>query len=51
MPPIKVSFHPEAAKEVGIAQQWYAERSPLTARAFPAELDLGVERIREAPQR
>ena len=51
MPPIKVSFHPEAAEEVGIARQWYAERSPLTAKAFLAELDLGVERIREAPQR
>lgn len=51
MPPIKVSFHPEAAEEVETTRQWYAERSPLAARAFLAELDLGVERIREAPQR
>lgn len=51
MPPIKVSFYPEAAEEVEIARQWYAERSPLAARAFLAELDLAVERVREAPRR
>lgn len=51
MPPIKVSFHPEAAGEVETARQWYAERSLPAARAFVTELDLAVERIREAPRR
>lgn len=51
MPPIKISFHPQAAEEVATARQWYAERSPLAATAFLAELDLGVERIQEASQR
>ena len=51
MPPIKVSFHPEAAEEVETARKWYAARSLLTARAFLAELDLAVDRIREAPRR
>ncbi|MBI3014455.1 MAG: type II toxin-antitoxin system RelE/ParE family toxin [Candidatus Tectomicrobia bacterium] len=51
MPPIKVRFHPAAAAEVETARQWYAERSPLAARAFLAEMDLSVERVRGAPQR
>jgi len=51
MPPIQVSFHPEAAEEADTARQWYAERSPQVARALLAELDLSVERIREAPWR
>ena len=51
MPPTKVSFHPEAAEEVETARQWYAERSPPAAKAFLVELDLAVERVREAPHR
>ena len=51
MPPIKVSFHPEAAEEVETAQRWYAERSPLAAKAFLAELDVAIERVLEAPER
>lgn len=51
MPPIEVSFHPEAAEEVETARQWYAERSPPVAGAFLVELDLAVERVREAPHR
>lgn len=51
MPPIKVSFHPQAAGEVEAARQWYAERSPLAARAFIAEIELAMERVQEAPQR
>jgi len=51
MPPIEVSFHPKAAEEVETARQWYAERSPPAAEAFLVELDLAVERIREAPHR
>ena len=48
MPLAKVSFHPEAAEEVETARQWYAERSPPIAKAFLVELDLAVERVREA---
>lgn len=33
------------------ARQWYAERSPAVAEAFVVELDLAVERVREAPHR
>jgi plasmid stabilization system protein ParE len=51
MPLIKVSFHPEAVEEVETARRWYAERSPLAARAFLAELNLAVERVRETPER
>ncbi len=51
MPPIKIDFHTEAAVEVETARQWYAERNPAAAASFLAELDLAVERIREAPQR
>ena len=51
MPPMEVRFHPEAAEEVETARQWYAERSPPAAEAFLDELDLAVERVREAPHR
>lgn len=51
MPPIEVRFHPEAADEVETARQWYAERSAPAAEAFLVELDLAVERVREAPHR
>ena len=33
------------------AQRWYAERSPLAAKAFLAELDVAIERVLEAPER
>lgn len=48
---MKVNFHPEAGEEVEASRQWYAERNPLVARAFLAEIDLAVARIEEAPQR
>jgi len=51
MPPIKVSFHPEAAEEVETARQRYAKRTPLVATAFLVELNLAVERVQEALQR
>jgi len=51
MPPIEVRFHPEAADEVETARRWYAERSPAAAETFLVELDLAVERVREAAQR
>jgi plasmid stabilization system protein ParE len=48
---MKVSFHPQAAMEMECSREWYAERNPLAAKAFLAEIDLAVERIGEAPQR
>jgi hypothetical protein len=32
-------FHPEAVAEARAARRWYADRSPLAAAAFVAELD------------
>jgi plasmid stabilization system protein ParE len=51
MPNVRISFHPAAAAEVEAAVQWYAERSPVAARAFAAEVNACVERVREAPDR
>jgi plasmid stabilization system protein ParE len=31
--------------------QWYAERSPIAARAFATEVNTCVERVGEAPNR
>ena len=31
--------------------QWYAERSPVAARAFAVEVNACVERVGEAPER
>jgi plasmid stabilization system protein ParE len=51
MPNVRISFHPAAAAEVEAAVQWYAERSPVAARAFAVEVNACVERVREAPDR
>lgn len=51
MPNIPIKFHPSAASEVDAAAQWYAERSPVAARAFVAEVNACVERVQEAPHR
>jgi len=51
VPNVRISFHLAAAPEVEAAVQWYAERSPVAARAFAAEVDTCVERVREAPER
>ena len=51
MPNVRISFHPAAAAEVEAAVQWYAERSPVAARAFAAEVNVCVERVGEAPER
>jgi toxin ParE1/3/4 len=48
---VRIRFHPAAAAEVVAAVQWYAERSPIAARAFATELNACVERVREAPDR
>jgi plasmid stabilization system protein ParE len=51
VPNVRISFHPAAVAEVDAAAQWYAERSPLAARAFAAEVNACVERVAEAPDR
>lgn len=51
MPNVRISFHPAAGAEVDVAVQWYAERSPVAARAFAAEVNACVERVAEAPER
>ena len=51
MPNVRISFHPAAVAEVDAAVQWYAERSPVAARAFAAEVNACVERVAEAPDR
>ncbi|HEY5868494.1 MAG TPA: hypothetical protein VI542_23530 [Candidatus Tectomicrobia bacterium] len=51
MPNVRISFHPAAVAEVEAAVQWYAERSPVAARAFAVEVNACVERVGEAPER
>ena len=48
---VPVELHPEAIEEARAARLWYAERSPLAAAAFVAELDRAVAVIGEAPAR
>ena len=47
----RIRFHPAAAAEVEAAARWYAERSPVAARAFATEVSACVERVGEAPER
>ncbi len=49
MKPLAVEIHPEAVAEARAAREWYQVRSPDAAEAFLAELDLGIENIRMAP--
>jgi plasmid stabilization system protein ParE len=51
VPNVRISFHPAAAAELDAAVQWYAERSPVAARAFAAAVNTCVERVAEAPDR
>jgi plasmid stabilization system protein ParE len=45
-----LEIHPEAIAEARAARQWYQSRSDDAATAFFAELDLGMESIRTAPE-
>ena len=45
----RVEFHPDAVAEARSAWQWYAERSPLAASAFLAELDRAITLVSEGP--
>ena len=44
-----VEILPEAVAEARAAQEWYRARSSGAAAAFMAELDIGIECIRTAP--
>ena len=48
---MRVSFHPEAFREVEEAQAWYEERSMLAAGGFLHELSLVLRRLSQAPHR
>jgi plasmid stabilization system protein ParE len=47
----EVEFHPAAEQELLDAEDWYAERSLIVARAFVQEVALVVERALAAPER
>ncbi len=47
----EVVFHPEASIEYGEASSWYSERDEGVARRFEREVDLGLARITEGPDR
>ncbi|MFN0197859.1 MAG: type II toxin-antitoxin system RelE/ParE family toxin [Planctomycetaceae bacterium] len=51
MPNVPIKFHSAAVAEVEAAVKWYAERSPIAAGAFAAEVDACIERVQEAPGR
>ena len=51
MDPRPIELHPEAIAEARDAREWYAERSPVAADAFMAELDLAIDQIRQWPDR
>lgn len=44
-------FHPEAWLELEAADEWYLSRSVNTSIAFLSDVDEGLERISDAPQR
>jgi toxin ParE1/3/4 len=46
---LSVDIHPEALAEARAAREWYLSRSDRAAQAFLADLDVGVEGIRTAP--
>jgi len=44
-----VKLHPDAEVDVNEAQQWYAQRSAIAARAFLTEFITAVDRILQLP--
>ncbi|MCD4726551.1 MAG: type II toxin-antitoxin system RelE/ParE family toxin [Pirellulales bacterium] len=50
MKPLAVEIHPEAVAEARAAHEWYDARSPDASEAFLAELDVGIESVRTAPE-
>jgi plasmid stabilization system protein ParE len=47
---LSLELHAEAVAGARAARQWYESRSEDAARAFLAELDVGMESIRIAPE-
>jgi toxin ParE1/3/4 len=47
----RVRFHPAADGELLAATEWYLERSGAAAAGFVREVEHGVARIEEAPDR
>lgn len=44
-------FHPEAAREVEEARDWYLERSPAAEQGFLEDLEHAIEQVTAAPLR
>lgn len=44
-------FHPEAAREVEEARDWYLAQSPAAEEGFLADLDHAIEQVAAAPLR
>lgn len=51
MAPSRVIFHPEAAREIEVARDWYIERSAQAEEGFIAELNHAVDQVATAPLR
>lgn len=47
---MKVEIHPDAERDVTNAQQSYAERSAIAARAFLTELIASVGKVTQSPE-
>lgn len=47
----ELTFHPAAEEELLAAENWYAERSLVAARAFAQEAALVVDHVGTAPER
>ncbi|MBC8353297.1 MAG: type II toxin-antitoxin system RelE/ParE family toxin [Planctomycetes bacterium] len=48
---MRTSFHPEATAELEASADWYAERSPTTARDFCVAVDVALASIEANPER
>ena len=47
----RIVFHPEAAREIESARDWYQEKSLAAAQGFLQDLDHAVEQVAAAPLR
>ncbi len=47
----RLIFHPEAAREIEDARDWYFERNPAAEEGFLADLNHAVEQVGAAPLR
>jgi plasmid stabilization system protein ParE len=48
---VQISFHPAATDELEASVDWYAERSPSSAREFCVAFDLALQKIESEPER